>query len=139
MDSTRAIIEILAAIAIPALAFALNWQIRIKHDYILTAAADFILAIAAFDFAALAAHDVFEKAVHAETFQKEFVPLFIVLFVFTLGAWLFAFLPLEDRLIKVYVPSSGGRFTGKSALYFFGAWALVGMLIAPQAFVFLYR
>ena len=46
-------IEATAAAVIPTLAFVLNWRVRAKNGYALSAAADAALAIAAFDLAAL--------------------------------------------------------------------------------------
>jgi hypothetical protein len=138
MTTFSAVIDVLVSIAIPALAFGANWQIRSKKGYALSAAADFILAIASFDLAALAAHDVFEKTVRDPILREKFVPVFIILFVITMALWAFLFLPLEDKLERVYKITPDGSLTGDSALYFFGAWGSVVFIVAPHVLAFVY-
>jgi hypothetical protein len=138
VQQVQTYIEIAAAIAFPLLAFVINWQIRIHRRYALSAAADFMLAVATFDVTAAAAHAPFEKVVRYQPFREDFVGLFLILFANTIVSWMVFFLPLEDRLINAYQPSSGGKFTGNAAIYFFGSWFLVAALVAPHFFVFLY-
>ena len=74
-----AVIEIVAAIVIPALAFTVSWSVRASKGYALSAAADFILAISSFDLAALVAHDTFEKIVREPWFHQQFITNFCIL------------------------------------------------------------
>jgi hypothetical protein len=136
----QALIDILVSIAIPLFAFGLNWQMRVRRGYTISAAADFVLAIAAFDLAALAAHDVFEQAMHQPVFRQNFVPLFLILFVFTAGAWSLCFLPMENKLAGLYRTAPvGAGVNGAIATWFFGSWAAVLLVAAPHIFAFVYR
>jgi hypothetical protein len=97
-----AVIEIVAAIVIPALAFTVNWSVRASKGYALSAAADFILAISSFDLAALVAHDTFEKIVREPWFHQQFITIFVSLFCITMILWLLVIMPLEHRMSRNY-------------------------------------
>ena len=129
-------ITILVSIAVPALAFWINWVARLRLGYALSAAAAFVLAIAAFDAAAICAHGVFEQAMPNTVFQQNFVQLFFVLTVFTLIVWQQWFLRLEDGLGKLQaLPVTRTNEVQKKSIL---AWLCVGAVMAPHVFVFVY-
>src|SRR6516162_963001 len=95
-------IEIAAAVAIPLLAFVLNWNLRARNGYALSAAADFALALAAFDLVALVYSNVFAEVMRNKTFQHSFNPLEVTLFALTTITWMTLFLRLEHRMTQGY-------------------------------------
>ena len=132
------IIEMTAAITIPALLFALNWKIRESKGYALSAAADFALAIAAFDLAMIAANQSFEQIVPDPTFRVNFVLIFIISMCFTLLIWMTILLPVENIMAKRYDHDSSTYRQERPVAYLFLSWGLIAMIFSPHAFVFIY-
>src|SRR5262245_40735688 len=89
--------NVLIAIAIPALLFALNWAMRAHRGYAVSAAPDFVLAVATFDFTAVVAHDVFEKVVRSTEVRDAFLNIFAIFFCLCLIFWMSLLLPWEDK------------------------------------------
>jgi len=127
------------SLAIPAFAFWINWVVRLNMGYALSAAADFILAVATFDLGAIAGHHVFEKAMNATVFQRDFVELFICLLIISLVAWWACFLRLEDKITRLRRPGASASEQGKVKPLTVLSWMLVAAVMFPHAFAFLYK
>jgi hypothetical protein len=132
-------LEVIAATAIPVLAFVLNWRVRSARGYALSAAADFVLALMVFDLGAVIAHDVFEAVIPSAFFRSCFIELFVILFCLSTILWATALLHIEHRLGQDYDFGTRSYLNSAPMGLFLLAWMLVAALLSPHIFPFLYR
>lgn len=129
--------EVVAVLAIPIMAFVINWSLRATRGYSLSAAADFALALAAFDFSAIVAHKSFEKVITDITFRDSVIPMFATLFILTLIAWLIYFLPEEHRLLSRYDPIERKYKSNAPTGQMIIAWSFLCVFLVFHIFPFL--
>jgi hypothetical protein len=133
-------IEIAAAIAIPLLAFVLNWTVRSQKGYALSAAADFALALAAFDLVALLSRNTFIEVMRNETFRQNFNGLEIALFCITLVAWLWPFLRLEHFMTQNYDFRNRCYINGRLPMgSFLLGWGILATFLAGHILAYTYE
>ena len=132
-------IEVLAAITVPAFAFGLNWSVRSRNGYALSAAADFVLAIAAFDLIALIYSGTFEEVVRNEVFRHSFIRLIVVLFSVTFFAWFTVFLSLEHKMSEGYDFDLNAYIGERPMGPFLLGWGLLAAFFGMHIFTFLYE
>ncbi len=131
-------IEVCAAIAVALFPFVLNWAMRAKHGYALSAAADFALALAAFDLVALIYSQVFSGEVHDPVLKASFVRLMVIFFVVTLGFWVTIFLSLEHKMTEGYDFTRKCYTAGRPMGCFLSGWTLLVAFLAAHIFTFVY-
>ncbi len=123
-------IEIVVSALIPFALFVVNWRVRVRLKYELSAASDFALAILGFDCCAIAAHDVFQKAMHATDFQDKFVALFMIFGLVALILWVWFFLDQEDALTSI--ANKAITLPNEGVLRFGGVWTVAVILFAAH-------
>lgn len=132
-------IEIVSAISVALLPFVLNWAMRARHGYALSAAADFALALAAFDLVALIYSQVFSSQVHDPTLRTSFIRLMVIFFAVTLGFWITVFLSLEHRMTEGYDYARRRYINGRPMGFFLSGWGLLVAFLAVHIFTFVYE
>ena len=132
-------IEATAAAVIPTLAFVLNWRVRAKNGYALSAAADAALAIAAFDLAAFVSNTVFSDVVRNPVIKQQFIIVIVILFCLVIIAWITVFLELEHRMTEGYDFNRKHYVSGRPMGAFLLGWALLAIFLTAHIFVFVYE
>jgi hypothetical protein len=132
-------IEATAAAVIPTLAFVLNWRVRAKNGYALSAAADAALAIAAFDLAALVSNTVFSDVVRNPVIKQQFTIVIVILFCMVVIAWITVFLELEHRMTEGYDFYRKEYVSRRPMGAFLLGWALLAIFLTAHIFVFVYE
>lgn len=132
-------IEVAAAVAVPTLAFALNWAMRARNGYALSAAADFALALVAFDLVALVYSSVFSEVMRNEVFRQSFIRIIIILFVLTLTTWVTIFLGLEHRMMAGYSFVRRRYVAPRPMGPFLLGWTLLAAFLGIHILAFVYE
>ena len=132
-------IEIAAAAAIPLFVFVVNWSMRARHGYALSAAADFALALAAFDLVALIYSQVFAHEVRDEILRTSFVRLMVLFFIVTFIIWLTVFLSLEHRMTEGYDFNLRRYLNGRPMGCFLSGWGILVAFLTVHIFTFIYE
>jgi hypothetical protein len=133
-------IEVVAAIAISVWAFVMNWAMRARQGYALSAAADFVLSLAAFDLIAIVYSSVFKQVVRDEVFRDDFVRLVVVFFVVTFGFWVTLFLGLEHRMTAGYDFPNKRYIGGHRPMgAFLTGWTLLAVFLGTHILAFIYE
>lgn len=135
---SKTFLEIAVIVLVPVCSFSLNWSVRSSNNYVLSAAADFILALVAFDLTALASYSAFKKVVSDSALQDWFGLVFVGLFCVTVLAWLWFFLPLEQRMVRGYSYDEGRYVSNKPTGIFVLSSVAVAVLLAFHIFPFVY-
>src|SRR5262245_20758898 len=118
-------IEIAAAVAVAIFPFILNWAMRARHGYALSAAEDFALGLAAFDLIALIYSQVFSSEVRDEVLRASFVRLMVIFFIVIISAWITLFLSLEHKMTEGY-DFNGRRYINSRPMGpFLSGWTLL--------------
>jgi|ERR1700722_2179944 len=132
-------IEVGAALAVPAFAFVINWNLRARKGYALSAAADFALSMAAFDLVALVYANVFAEVMRNETFHQNFNRIEVFFFCVTAIAWLVVFLPLEHRMTEGYDFARKRYLRGRPMGAFLLGWGILAVFLGTHIFAYLYE
>lgn len=128
--------DITVSAFIPLAVFILNWRVRVKLSYALSAASDLALAIFGFDISAMVASDVFKNAMHATIFQRLYPEIFGILLCTTLILWCAVFLPIEHKLTEI--ASRPISLKHEVPAKFFTLWITATLLFTAHIFVFVY-
>jgi len=128
--------DIAVSAIIPLAVFVLNWTVRIKLSYALSAASDLALAIFGFDVSAMVASDVFRNAMHTTVFQRLYPEIFGFLLCATLILWCTLFLPVEHRLTEIAMRPVSLKH--EIPARFFTLWITASLLFTAHIFVFVY-